>query len=749
MQLVGYTDRFSVAGGQDIAFMISATAPRYRAALLRLHHGDNNPAGPGFKAEAVASSLEGEYPGREQVLLSGSYVRVPHAAPLAQLTSFSVHLFIRPTTPGKARQALFSSSSAERDGFSLLIEHGCLALEIDGLCVLRLSRTLAAHTWYAISAAYDAASSALSLRQHPLSSTAAELAEFSPREYGAAPPSVGTADVLMGAAWLTSADGPRAGDFYNGKLERPSLYSRALSQDEFERLTRGDDPSSVAGLVACWDFAADIATRQVRDISHNALHGRTVNRPTRAMTGHTWDGSESSWRHAPAQYGAIHCHEDDLDDAGWDVSLRWRVPETLPSGVYALLLRDGECEDYIPFFVRPPRGTTRARILFLAPTFSYLAYANEQMFANPAVKEAFRRMNDGVLADFARDYPLQSEDKYIVANGLRSLYDCHVDGSGVCYSSRLRPIVNMRPQYSMPALNLGAGSPHQFNADLHTLDWLHSHGYDYDVVTDEDLHHEGRALLDAYPVVITGTHNEYWSARMLDALRAYLDNGGRCMYLGGNGFYWVTELDPEDGHTIEIRRMGPATRTWDAAPGEGCLSFTGAQGGLWRYRARPPQALTGIGFTAQGTGPGRPYLRQADANHARAAFVFAGLDAATPIGDFPSLVNGWGAAGFEIDRADHSLGTPRATLLLATASGFSDAYQHVSEEVLVSDSAQGGSREPRVRADMVLLPYPNGGAVFAPGSIAWSGSLSWNAYDNSVSRVTKNVLERFLDPAPI
>ena len=29
-----------------------------------------------------------------------------------------------------------------------------------------------------------------------------------------------------------------------------------------------------------------------------------------------------------------------------------------------------------------------------------------------------------------------------------SLYDLHSDGSGVCYSSRLRPILNMRPKYS-------------------------------------------------------------------------------------------------------------------------------------------------------------------------------------------------------------------------------------------------------------------------------------------------------------
>ena len=43
---------------------------------------------------------------------------------------------------------------------------------------------------------------------------------------------------------------------------------------------------------------------------------------------------------------------------------------------------------------------------------------------------------------------------------------------------------------------------------------------------------------------------------------------------------------------------------------------------------------------------------------------------------------------------------------------------------------------------------PNGGAVFSTGSIAWCGSLSHNDYDNNVSRITENVLRRFVDGQP-
>ena len=43
------------------------------------------------------------------------------------------------------------------------------------------------------------------------------------------------------------------------------------------------------------------------------------------------------------------------------------------------------------------------------------------------------------------------------------------------------------------------------------------------------------ALLASYAVVMTGTHPEYWTERMLDAITSYVDGGGHLMYLGGNG----------------------------------------------------------------------------------------------------------------------------------------------------------------------------------------------------------------------
>ena len=67
----------------------------------------------------------------------------------------------------------------------------------------------------------------------------------------------------------------------------------------------------------------------------------------------------------------------------------------------------------------------------------------------------------------------------------------------------------------------------------------------------------------------------------------------------------------------------------------------------------------------------------------------------------------------------------------------------------MSDSLQGGTVNESVKADMTLLEYPEGGAVWSSSSIASCGSLYYNDYDNNVSRITENVLRRFASDEPL
>ena len=50
---------------------------------------------------------------------------------------------------------------------------------------------------------------------------------------------------------------------------------------------------------------------------------------------------------------------------------------------------------------------------------------------------------------------------------------------------------------------------------------------------------------------------------------------------------------------------------------------------------------------------------------------------------------------------------------------------------------------------MVIFSTAAGGAVWSTGSIAWATSLLWDNCENDVSRITENVIKRFLSPEKI
>jgi len=732
--VLGYPDRFSVAPGETIEFKIScAGTGEFRADVVRLRNGDTNPAGPGFLEQVVPTPASGSYPARTQEIRTGSAVLVRDGGGLALGGSGTVRCYVQPTTPALRDQALVSRwDEAIRTGWWVGLSGGRLTLRLGSGSSVHETATdapLYAWTWYAITASWHGGST--TVRAEPVLNSTNSL--WSPSA-GLVAVTVGTGDgaptpaeadgpTVLAAGW-NSSTGATTGH-YNGKLDSPSVSGGAGADTE---------------PLARWDFGAELgagwyASDRCTDVGPHGWHGTCQNAPYRGMTGWNWTGAEENCRHAPEQYGAIHFHDDALAEAGWDTDVALRVPDKLPSGVYALRVRYREHTDHIPFWVLPPRGTATAPVLLLFPTASYLAYANDHTVSEGPVLQSVLG-HTSVLA--AADLHLFEHPELG-----RSTYDQHTDGSGVAHSSRLRPIVTMRPGFRH-----GTGSLWQFPADLHIVDWLTALGIDFDVATDEDLDAEGAALLDRYGVVLTGTHPEYTSARMLDAFERYLGTGGRAMYLGGNGFYWVTSYHPDQPHLIEVRKGEAGCRAWQARPGELHMAFTAERGGLWRNRGRAPQKLFGVGFATEGMDHSSAYSTLADFADPRVGWLTEGLAGAAVIGAH-GLVGG-GAAGHECDRYDLALGTPAHALLLATSAGrHSDNYPLVAEDIYFPYDGLGGTDSAQVRADVVYFSTGGGGAVFSTGSIAWAGSLAHSGYDNDVSRLTENVLRRFADPTPI
>jgi N,N-dimethylformamidase len=724
-RLLAYTDQLSVEPGDLVEVMVSSPrAGAYRASLVRLVCGDDSPGGPGFKTEPVAGVPAHDYPARHQPIPCGSYIEIDDRQSFA-LSSFSMRCFIWPTwlDKGSEQSILGNWDAATRTGYGLYLDsHGKVALRIGDQAPLVLPHDLTSRHWYLIAAAFDADSGRAVLASRRLMA----YGHSGQRHFaeGQLAPSAKSNRFLI-AAWN---QGKVAAAHFNGKIDSPAIYAEALKPETLLAFPGTRDEAPPDRAVADWDLGQDVGGTWIIDSSRNRRNGHTVNLPTRAMTGWNWDGSEMNWKRKPEHYGAIHFHDDDLYDCGWQTDFSIRLPKDLRSGIYCVHLVQGDLEEFTPLFVRPPKSKPTSSLAFLVPTASYLAYANHQMDTS----WHFDELSSSRFTSINRTDQFLEETYSL---GL-STYDLHGDGSGVSHSSRLRPILNMRPK----------GDLWQFNADTHIIDWLAAKGFACDIITDEDLERDGLDCLKPYRCILTGTHPEYYSLKMLDAVQDYTDRGGRLVYLGANGFYWRIAWHPALPGVIEHRRSEDGMRAWTTHPGESYMAFTGEYSGLWVRNGRPPNMLVGAAFSGQGFDVASYYKRLPASRDPRAAFIFEGV-AEDRIGDFGSI--GGGAAGWELDRADAALGTPPHALIVATADDFPASYHWVNEELNHTHSAVNGDTCPMIKADMVFFETPHGGGVFSVSSISWAGSLAHNRYDNNVSRITENVVRRFLDPKPL
>ena len=237
---------------------------------------------------------------------------------------------------------------------------------------------------------------------------------------------------------------------------------------------------------------------------------------------------------------------------------------------------------------------------------------------------------------------------------------------------------------------------HLAAAEWRLYSWLERERYRYDLYSEAQLH-DGTLDLSHYRTLLIHTHPEYWSREMYTRVRQWVfERGGRLVYLGGNG------LDCEVSFVDEATLV---FRTQDEEP---------PYENRMHRSFEPTAALLGVMYTPTGAMTAAPY-RVVDASHW--AFDGTGLCAGDVFGkaSLHERVPG-GASGHETDKRTPS--SPPGTRLLAKGTNVDE----------------GG-------AEMVHFSTPSGGEVFSVGSITWSASI---LVDDGVSRITRNVLDRFL-----
>ena len=88
----------------------------------------------------------------------------------------------------------------------------------------------------------------------------------------------------------------------DGRIDRPRLLAGTVTGAQLQAWAAAPDDAATlaatADLVGAWDFSRDVASDRACDVSGSGRHGRLVNLPARAVTGHNFRARPpaSGWR---------------------------------------------------------------------------------------------------------------------------------------------------------------------------------------------------------------------------------------------------------------------------------------------------------------------------------------------------------------------------------------------------------------------------------------------------------------------
>ena len=162
-----------------------------------------------------------------------------------------------------------------------------------------------------------------------------------------------------------------------------------------------------------------------------------VNAPIRAVRCSLWDASEMCWRHKPQHYAAIHFNEDAIFDFDWETSFSFKLPQSIPSGIYVMRISSGKHEDAMPFFCLPSKRNASGQAV-CAGLHLYIYNLWETMRVR-----IIRHLGRIALSPME---PIPIIQRLHPEYGL-STYNIFRDGSGICHASCKRPLFNLRPGY--------------------------------------------------------------------------------------------------------------------------------------------------------------------------------------------------------------------------------------------------------------------------------------------------------------
>jgi hypothetical protein len=438
---------------------------------------------------------------------------------------------------------------------------------------------------------------------------------------------------------------------------------------------------------------------------------------------------------------------------GWPVALTIDIPADWPSGFYVVTVRADACPDVWErehFFVVRAPVSRRAEMALVVTTSTMIAY-NDWGGANH-----YRGLGDDPHNDIGS--PRCSLLRPIARGMIRKPANAPREANPLTLPPHAPP---RYPAYEWA--RLFGYSRHHADAFWATYErfftvWAEREGYRFDMLTQQDLHHDPQALHGYRCAVVVG-HDEYWSWEMRDTVDAFVDAGGNVCRLGGN-FFWQVRF--EDDESVQCCYRAPAydpitpsqprraSTMWEAKslgrPGALTMGLNGLGGTYARYGCAAPRASGG--FTV--------YREQ------HWAFEQADLYYGDVLGAVPTLV-----AGFEMDAVDytfrrglpyptHEDGAPDSLEIIAMTPamrGEQDRFggrfplggpldEGEDYNAAIGDDLPQWAAEMDYRgAGMVAVCRRGAGEIFNGGSTEWPHALEVD--DLACGQVVRNVLARF------
>ena len=723
--LHAYPNRESVPAGEIIQFHVSSEVP-YRFRVTKL----------GEKVDARSSDhlvfeSKNVFEPHIQPIYPGSYIEVTKNLPGEKLDALTLETWVRPWNLNRWQGIISQHDYPDHCGTGLFLDDKGQVVFLIGTGkqfdpeAKVTGPKLQLRKWHHLAASWDGKRAVLLVDGKRVGQW--DAGESDP------PRSVGTSKLRIGA-YATRGE---AGNFLDGDIAMPAIYGSALTEDEIaERFSsKGLQKPKTESLIACWPLDEEKGDR-VADCSGNEYHGAIVNLGTWMIGGPSFDGTKVGRydrdydpdKDTKRGHG-LRLASDDLYDCGWEASHTHKISPDAKSGIYAAWFDfelEGEKIQYpVTFIVKKAKNAPKAPLVLMCSSTTWRAY-NATPFAKNDPAKIINFSTKGAKANDPANPPAYN------------FYRDHAAGQP-SYQLGLRipwPAAGPGVIYSAPKIKYS----HLMRGERFTHVWLEKQGYDFDVITNLDLHRQPD-LLDGHKTLLVNGHDEYWSREMYEGLDHYLKNGGSTAVLSGNTMFWRISVDDELG-IIECRKFDPniGGRKF-ANVGEIYHSHDRKRGSLMRNCGLPPWKNIGLECSGWWGGANNGIYTTTNPDH----FLFSTPEKI----DFSDRRSFGGekngprkAGGHEGDIRLSSFAPPTdippGAVFPKEPEGIVTIANLKRKNARVLDYfANFGKQEDATLVDMIYWERPTGGKVFNAGAIGFGWGLD---ADPKLGKLFRNVI---------